>query len=162
MTREPWYESDNPGRVVRGGSWRLGLFVIAVVLFVGAIGVGAWLFSVGTSDIKGQGDAERTKNAAGNRIAAQEGFEQAYADVKAADQRIDVMAIARKADPADVVARTNYTGSITYCIQVRADYDARARKFTQGEFRAADLPYQIDPRDPATDCKETTATETPR
>lgn len=150
-----WYDSDNPTTVARGASWRSAVWIACAVVFVLALSAGIWALKVGTSDVKGQGDAQRTKNAAGNRIAAQEGFEQLYADIKAADQRIDVMATARKSDPADLIAKANYTGAINYCIQVRADYDAKARKFSQGEFRAADLPYSIDQNDPTTDCKET-------
>jgi hypothetical protein len=35
-----------------------------------------------------------------------------------------------------------------------AQYDAAARKFKDAEFRAADLPQQIEDTNPATDCKE--------
>lgn len=149
-----WYDGDNPTTVVRGASWRSAIWITLAVVFVLALSAGIWALKVGTSDVKGQGDAQRTKNAAGNRIAAQEGFEQLYADIKAADIRVGVMAAAKASDPADVVAKTNYTGAQNHCIQLRADYDAKARKFTQGEFRAADLPYSIDQTDPTTDCKE--------
>lgn len=150
MKKSPWYESDNPDRVTISLAARilLGLAVLAI------IAGGIWGFRVAASDVKGQGDAARTKNSAPNRIAAQERFETLYADIKAADERIDVMAAAKKASPTDLVATTNYTGAVNYCIQIRADYNAEARKYTAEQFRAADLPAQIDSLDPAFDCKE--------
>lgn len=78
-----WYESDNPSTVVRGGSWRLALWIIFVVLFIGLISVGIWAFGVGTSDVKGRGDAYQTKNSGTNRIRAQEEYVQTYNDILA-------------------------------------------------------------------------------
>lgn len=150
-----WYDSDNPTTVVRGGSWRAAIWITLAVVFVLALSAGIWALKVASSDAKGQGDAARTKNSGANRIAAQARFEDLYAGIKAADERIDVMAVAKKADPKDVVAATNYTGAINYCIQQRADYNAEARKYTAEQFRAIDLPAQIDSNDPAFDCKET-------
>lgn len=150
-----WYESDNPTTVARGVSWRAAIWIALAVVFILALSAGIWALKVGTSDVKGQGDAQRTKNSGTNRIAAQERFEELYAGIKAADERIDVMAKAKKANPKDVVAATNYTGAVNYCIQIRADYNAEARKYTAEQFRSIDLPAQIDSTDPAFDCKET-------
>lgn len=154
MTKQPWYDDPNPSRAVRGASWRGAIWIACAVLFVGLLGVGIWAFKVGTSGPKGAGDAVRTKNSGGNRIAAQERFEELYAQVKAADQRVGVMHTTLQAAPTDVVARTNYTGAVNYCIDVRAQYDAEARKYTAAEWRSVDLPQQIDQHDKATDCKE--------
>lgn len=150
-----WYDSDNPSTVARGFSWRAAIWIAGAVLFFGGLSIAHWGFGVFTSDIKGQGDATKTKNSGTNRIAAQERFEELYAGIKAADERIDVMAAAKKAAPNDLVAQVNYTGALAYCIQIRADYNAEARKYTAEQFRAADLPAQIDATDPAFDCKET-------
>lgn len=146
-----WYESDNPDRV----GFSIGLRVLAFFAAIALLAGGVWAFKVATSDVKGQGDAVRTKNSGTNRIAAQERFESLYADIKAADERIDVMAAAKKAAPGDVVESTNYTGAQNYCIQIRAAYNAEARKYTAEQFRAVDLPAQIDSTDPAFDCQET-------
>ena len=35
-----------------------------------------------------------------------------------------------------------------------ADYNAKARNYLAAEFRAADLPAQIDSLNPNTDCQE--------
>lgn len=68
MKREPWYESTDPGRVVRGGSWRVALWIVGVVVSVGLISAGIWALKVATSDIKGAGDQTRIVNSANNRI----------------------------------------------------------------------------------------------
>lgn len=150
MTKTKWHESNNPDRV----GFSIGLRVLLIVAVVALIAAGVWGFRVVTSDAKGQGDAVRTKNSGTNRIAAQERFEELYAGIKAADERVSVMAAAKKSDPSDVIASTNYAGAVNYCIQIRADYNAEARKYTAEQFRAADLPAQIDSLDPAFDCKE--------
>lgn len=128
------------------------LLVIGVVVVALVIGVGLWVFRVATSDIKGRGDAEVTKNSALNRVGAQERFEDLYQEVQSADQRIDVAAAAYDADPS-TVNQTNLTGIQSYCLDVIGDYNAEARKFSAAEFRAADLPESIDTTSLATDCK---------
>lgn len=150
MTREPWYESTDPVRITRA----IGVRILLAFLAVGVLGVIGWGIKVAVSDIKGQGDAVRAKNSATNRIAAQERFEGLYAELVAADQRIDVLAAAVAANPKSVIAQSNLTGIQTYCLSVVADYNAEARKYTARDFRAIDLPAQIDLLDPATDCKE--------
>lgn len=135
-------------------SFKIGAAAVGGLVLIAAIAIGFWAFRVATSDVKGSGDAEIRKNSATNRIAAQERFEQLHAEIIASDQRIDVLADAVKADPS-YTNQTNLTGATTFCLSVVADYNAEARKFTAQEFRAADLPAQIDAIDPATDCKGT-------
>lgn len=130
--------------------------MVLLLVFMLIIGGLWWGFKVATSDIKGQGDAVRTKNSAVNRIAAQERFEVMYADVKASDQRLDVLAADKAADPADKVAARTYSGAVAYCITVRNEYNAEARKYTAEQFRASDLPASLDSLSSETDCKETT------
>ena len=153
MPREPWYESDNPDRVGRAIFGRGVLIAIAVALLVALLGLAGWGVKVALSDVKGRGDQIVQKNSGTNRIAAQERFEQLYAEIKAADQKLDVYAAAVKADPT-YVTRQNFTGAQTYCLSVVADYNAEARKYTARDFRAIDLPEQIDTFNPTTDCKE--------
>lgn len=149
-----WYENPNPNAVARSGTWRVMVYIVAFVVFFGAIGVGLWAFGVFTSDVKGRGDATKIKNSGTNRIAAQERFEDMYADVLAADRRIDAQFNALKLDPDSSVAKINYNGAVNYCIEVVADYNAEARKYTAEQFRSTDLPAQIDDLDSTTDCKE--------
>jgi hypothetical protein len=138
----------------RFGGWGLivGCMVLAVVL---ALSAAVWAFGVGTSDVRGKGNAYKAKNDGVNRVAAQERFENLYADAKAADARLDVLQDATKANPDDAIASKTYTGAVSYCISARAAYDAEARKYSARDFRATDLPAQIDPLDPTTDCKPT-------
>lgn len=145
----------------RHGFWYVAKWGVAVVLLIVVISAGLWGLGVFSSDVKGRGDAARTKNSGTNRIAAQERFESMYADVLASDQRLDILYQARQAAPESVVASTNYTGAVTYCISVRNSYNAEARKYTAEQFRASDLPEKLDPADPKTDCKETKE-ETPK
>jgi len=151
--RTPWYEDDNPDRVARAAGGRAALWIIVAVLFSLILGAGLWFARVGTSDIKGQGDVTIQKNSAPNRIAAQERFESMWADVKATDRKIDLFAAAAKAAPNDRTAETNLLGAQSYCLSVVSDYNAAARKILAADFRAVDLPSEIDLTDPATDCK---------
>lgn len=152
MSKEPWYDSDNPGTVVRGATWRAGLWSLVAFLAVAAVGVGIWGFGVATSDVKGRGDAVRTVNRGDNRLAQQAYFEQTYADIAAADRKLDQLAAdkAAKVDGADA----RYSGGVSYCLQLVADYDAAARKQVAERFRDVNLPARIDRSDPAFDCKE--------
>jgi hypothetical protein len=152
--KEPWYESDNPSTVVRGGTWRVGIWLAIVIGVIAIVGIGVWGFRVITSDVAGQGNATIQKNSANNRIAAQERFEQMYQDIKASDRKIAVAAAALAVNKDDKTLQTNYTGTVNYCIQAVGDYNAEARKFTAEDFRSPDLPYQISTVDPDTDCKE--------
>lgn len=155
MPREPWYDSDNPTRVARGASWRIGVWLVVAVIFVGAVSAGVWYFHVATSDIRGRGNATRQVNSADNRLFAQGHFNDLYQDILASDRKLDQAAADTAARPDDPIAATNYTGLKAHCEDTVAAYNSAARKITQAKFRDEDLPYQIDPADPKTDCKET-------
>lgn len=119
---------------------------------VTAIGCGAWAVQVATSDIRGRGNAARTVNRADNRLAQQAYFEQTFQDIKAADQRLTQLA----ADKASHIegADIRYSGAVTYCQQLVADYNSAAHKQIAAKFRDAGLPTAIDPVDITTDCRE--------
>jgi len=114
----------------------------AIVLIV-ALSWGIWAFGVWVSDIRGSGEAIKTKNSSTNRIAAQERFEDLYAEVNAAQQRIVTLETAAKADPS-YANSTAATGAITYCQTLVGQYNADARKYTARDFRAIDLPASLD------------------
>lgn len=130
--------------------------VVAVALSL-VLGAGVWALKVATSDVKGRGDAEVIKNEARNRIRAQEGFEKLFADIQAADRNLTVTAEALRAKPgsSDLKLETELIGQKHHCAGLVADYDAKARQFSQQDFRSADLPVKIDLTDGTTDCKET-------
>jgi hypothetical protein len=128
--------------------WVVGGVIVAIV-----IGVALWYFTVYTSGIKGEGDAERQKNSAENWVKQQADFERMYASIKAQDKNIAVAAAALKRD-ASTVNQINYDGLVRNCNSTVEAYNARSREFLAEQFRAADLPAKIDDTDPATDCKE--------
>lgn len=152
--REPWYESDNPSRVVRGASWRTALWIIGIVIFFGALSAGIWALRVATAPIKGAGDQEIIINDGRNRINAQEWFESQYGQIKAADRKLDEAAANLARDPDDDFYRTNYTGLKNRCVEMVEAYNAEARKVSREDWRSPALPSRIDNTDPATDCKE--------
>lgn len=149
-----WYDSDNPSTVVRGATWRVVLWVLAILAVVAVVSGLVWGFKVATSDVKGRGDAVVQKNSAENRVAAQERFEDLYQQVIAADRKIGPAKAAVKANPTQV-NQTNLTGLQNFCVQTVADYNAEARKYSKRDFRAVDLPQEISEfsETPQTDCK---------
>jgi len=153
MAKQEWYDSENPSTVVRGGTVRVMLWIGVVVVFFGVLGGAIWGVRVMTSDTAGKGNAVIQKNDANNRIAAQQRFEQLYQDIVASDRKITAAQQAVDAAPNDKTAQQNLTGTINYCISVVGDYNALTRSYTAEDFRAIDLPAQIDNSDPTTDCK---------
>lgn len=125
--------------------------VAVVVLLIAPV---AWGIRVATSEVRGQGDAVATKNSAENWTEAQARFEGYWADIQASDRQIAIAREALDASPKDRTAEENYYGLRTYCEGLVADYNADARSYLSEDFRAADLPSQIDPTNPLTDCKE--------
>src|SRR6478735_2178626 len=127
---------------------------IGGILAVAVLGFGIWGVSVLVSGPVGVGNAIKEKNSSQNWTAAQAEFEDNYAEIIAADQKVTLAYTELQADPDDKALQTNYAGTANYCLVVVADYNADARKFLKEEFRSADLPDQISPLDPQTDCKE--------
>jgi len=128
------------------------LSVLAVVVLV-ILSWGGYALSVAMSGPKGVGDAIKTKNSAKNWTDAQAGFEDSYQAIVSADKKIAVHQEALKAEPQSPILQTNLTGTTSMCISAVAQYNADSRKYLKEEFKSADLPYQIDSTDPATDCK---------
>ena len=153
MSKNNWYESDNPSTVVRGASWRGAIWIIGVLVFFLLIGVVWWGFTVAASDPKGRGDAIKEKNSSTNRIAAQQRFEDLYADIRATDAKLAPAKAALDQNPSSQVRQTDFTGLTNYCLDAVGDYNAEARKYLSSQFRAIDLPSQIDTQVPETDCK---------
>jgi hypothetical protein len=151
--REKRFDEHPVRATIRGLSmgWVVVLAVIALALITSAL---LWTLGVFASDIKGQGDAQRIKNSAPNRIQAQELFETRYQDILAADRNINVTNAALTATPDDAKLKAELIGQKQYCNGLVGKYNADSRKFTRQDFRAADLPYQIDTVDRTTDCRE--------
>ena len=131
-------------REVRGFAWYGLRWLIAIIVLSSVLSGLGWATGVLFAPVKGKGEAYKTKESSTNRIAAQERFEDMYADIQAADLRIDTLTANAKAHPKDYTAQVQATGAVTYCQQVVNQYNAEARKYTAAQFRAADLPSSID------------------
>lgn len=148
-----WYDSENPSTLARGGTWRVMVWIIAVVVFVLLLSLALWGFGVFTSPLKGRGDAYKQQQSSTNRIAAQARFEDLIADIKATDAKLLTAKKAVKTDPGNQILQTNFTGLTNYCLDIVGDYNAESRKYLAKDFKAWDLPGQIDRTSPETDCK---------
>lgn len=126
---------------------------IATVVGLIALSWAGFALTVALSGPKGVGNAIIQKNSAENWTKAQAGFEDKYQAIIAADRKIAVNTAALAADPKNPTLQTNVTGVTNICVSAVADYNAASRKFLLEDFKSADLPYQIDSTDPATDCK---------
>lgn len=126
---------------------------IAGLVALVIIGIGAWAFRVATAPIKGQGDAAMVKYSAENWTAAQARFEDLYADIEATDRKIEVAQASLDLDPDDKTAQQTLLGTKNYCLEVVGDYNAEARKYLAEDFKAVDLPAQINNNSQSTDCK---------
>lgn len=135
----------------------MGLFTkwwVILLVLVAVIGIIWWALSVTFSGVKGQGDAQIQKNSATNWTKAQAEFERTYASIKSQDKNITIAWKELQADPEDQVKQTNYSGLVRNCNDTVASYNSKAREFLSQDFRASDLPSEIDSSDPTTDCKE--------
>lgn len=132
---------------------KAAVLCITGVLLVVAIAVGIWVVSVVTSTVTGKGEAFKQKNSAGNRIVQQAFFEDTYADIVQSDAKLAALAADYKGAPS-AETRTRLVGVKTYCLSQVGAYNAAARKYLAEDFRAIDLPAQIDTNDPTTDCQE--------
>lgn len=130
---------------------------LAIVLLI-LCGWGGWAIKVALSPVKGAGDVIIKNNDADNRIQSQKRFESLYNGILAIDANLDVLAATVKAHPEDRIAQTNLDGNIMGCNSQVAAYNAAAREITSKDWKTWDLPEQIDPNNPLTDCKPTGAT----
>lgn len=155
MGREPWYESDNPDRVVRGAGLRIALWVLAGVALTALGAVLVFAFQTGTAEPRGRGEAYQQKESANNRIFAQQRFEDLSAEIEATKVKISAAAPVRRTSPE---AEVRYQGLVQHCASTVAQYNAAARSYTQQDFRAADLPPSYNS---AIECADTLVTAQP-
>jgi hypothetical protein len=144
---------DTRRQLNRGGRF-VAIWIIAGTVIVALIGAAWWGIGVATSGVRGQGDGIVKNNSAQNWTAAQAKFEDLYADIVATDRKVTIAAQAKAANPDDRTAADTYLGTVNICVSLVGDYNAEARKFLAADWRAPDLPHQIDDLDPTTDCKE--------
>lgn len=130
----------------------VGLALAGIALVAVVVG-GAWFLRVGTSEIRGEGDAVVQRNSAANWTSAQARFESLYAEVVAQDKTVAIAKERLDADPTDRTAQQNYDGARMICANTVGAYNAEARSYLSEDFRAADLPAQIGALDSTTDCE---------
>lgn len=128
----------------------IGVVVVSVALGIWWVAYGAKVYS---SEFTGRGDAIIQKNSAENWVKAQAKFEDMYAGIVSQDQIITVMGETYDADPS-AFNKMNLDGARMVCLEQVGDYNAEARKYLSEEFRAADLPYEINTMSASTDCEE--------
>lgn len=119
-------------------------WVIASILIAALLGAGGWGLSVLLSGPKGQGDGIIQRNSADNWLDAQARFEENYAEYESTLVRIDSAYAAWQSDTADKTLHQTYLGTVGYCTNLVADYNADARNFLREDFRASDLPASLD------------------
>jgi hypothetical protein len=135
-----------------GGGIKMGRIVglfIAFIVFVGIIMIALWAFGVFTADIKGQGDVYKETHEAGYRMEAYNHFYDQFASIKGLEGSIDatVKQLSQMQPGTKDYSRiqTNLTAQQSLRHQAIQQYNADARKgYTIGQWKAADLPYQIE------------------
>lgn len=124
-----------------------GLVAVVVVgLVLGLMSVyGVGWFSRTTADYRGKtGVINKTRGDSTYRIAAYDHFYDLDARIKALGVQVCEMKAGGGGLPADQV-KTNVLALKNQRINLVEEYNADARKAgTLGQFRASDLPYQID------------------
>lgn len=142
--RGPWYESENPSTLVRGASWRAGVWIICALIVCVAIGAVWWAISVATAPVRGAGDVYRQNNSGQNRIYAQAHFQDLYADIESYKVQINQAAQDKADHPGDSFYTTTYTGLFNTCVSAVNQYNADSGKALFTDWKAAGLPERID------------------
>ncbi|AYN55845.1 hypothetical protein PP635_gp69 [Arthrobacter phage Auxilium] len=127
--------------------------VLLVLIAISLISWAGWAVSVATSGPKGQGDAIKQKNSAENWTAQQAKFERLYAGIQSADEKTELANARLAANPKDLTLQQTAAGVQSGCISLVSEYNSKSREFLAEDFKAADLPHEIDRTDPAFDCK---------
>ena len=128
-------------------------FVVAIIVLPMII----WGASVLLSGPKGKGDQIVRNNSEINRTEQQQMFEDLYAQIRSLDDRVDVAQEVVENDEAagrdSRISTTNLTGLQNVCLEAVGSYNAAARQVLSRDWRAEDLPQEIQGNNPDTDCK---------
>lgn len=152
LTNETYWE-NHPVRATIFGVGAVWAVVIVIIILGLLTSLGLWVGGVIFSPIQGRGEAYKQQQSANNRIFAQQHFETLYGDIKAADAKLTTAQNSVKANPGNSYYQTNFDGLQNLCIDDVTQYNQDAHKYLLKEFLTADLPYQINPADPTTDCQ---------
>ena len=139
-----WYDHNNADKVTRSGLWRFMIIVAVLAIFFALLGWLLWGIGVLGAPVKGAGDAYKQKESASNRIVQQAEFEDLKAEYDDTLAKISVARKAAKQNPDSQIKQTEYTGLVNYCVDVAGDYNAESRKYLAADFKAIDLPAELD------------------
>jgi hypothetical protein len=137
----------------------LGAMAVVVGLVFAAMAIfGVGLFQCGTAEFRGKtGQIERTKADPSYRIANYDHFYDLCAAVQSNEAAIDALKEELATNPSQ--GRVEQIQAALAALRINRSedinqYNADARKTaTQGQFRASDLPYQLDQTAEKTSCK---------
>lgn len=127
---------------------KIVLYAILGFLGIAVLVVGSWWIRYATAEVRGRIEAREQIQSADYRIFSYDHFFNLYADVQAFEDQIrNQRAIVADLSEEEEIAR--YRRNINALLNQRASvirqYNADARKEgTRGQFRADQLPYQID------------------
>lgn len=138
-----WYDNKNADKVTRSAGWRIMLWIALFAVFFALLGWLLWGLGVIGAPIKGAGDAFKTQQSGTNRITQQAFFEDTYADYESTVAKIQPAKDALKNDKDNPLLQEQLTGTINYCLDVVADYNAQSRKYLAADFKAIDLPAKL-------------------
>lgn len=162
MTADRWAEAGRRWESAgyHAGGRGPGRMIAVILLVIGLLIGGIWAFRWYTADTRGALDARDQILADGDfRIAA---YTQFFADCSGIQaQEVRANTFQRGVDRGDPLAPTNLDAVLVIRGQLAADYNAAASaEWTVGQFRAEDLPYQIDlawlPGEEGTQCASAT------
>lgn len=130
--------------------------VIAVALFLAAV-YGGGLMQRMTADFRGEtGQIEQTQADADYRISAYDQFYDKCAGIQTLESKITNLSDELEEtedEQRKSVLNTSITASKNKRAELINDYNADARKeATRGQFKASDLPYEIDINEEGTAC----------
>jgi hypothetical protein len=158
---EPPSDSTVSREGARFARWAviLGAMAIVVALVLSAMAVfGFGFFQRGTAEFRGKtGQIERTRANPAFRIASYDSFYNACAAVQSDEATISALKEELTTHPSPARVE-QIQASLTALRAGRAEkinnYNADARKTaTAGQFRASDLPYQLDRNAEETSCQ---------
>lgn len=135
----------------------IAILISGVLIFLIAV-YGFGFLQRGTADFRGEtGQIEQTKANSSYRIASYDNFYDSCASVQSLESKIINMKEEleeTEGKQRETVLNTSITASKNKRAELIASYNADARKeATQGQFRASDLPYELDENEEETTCE---------
>lgn len=137
-TRDQWYVGRS------AVFWAVAVFVAVLALSAATFGI-RWA----TADLRGKGSAREQIKANGSfRIAAYNEFFDLCGAVQAQEDRLRIFA-----DDDSENGRINLRAVEAKRAELIREYNNKAsRGYTEGQFRASDLPYRLNINDKETEC----------